>query len=197
MRRLDLVSAPRQTDSPALYLRPRDPRTAAQVRSRTRLVATSKRYSYALTEKQHNVCIAAGAKLRSRPRLNQSGPLTGQQYSIQRQYALDKAHRNGAKTAFAPQVLKPQQVKVTSWEPRRGVSRVAPDRRRPGTGRASLVRGGKSIRQGFPAARGAARARRPRGSGRGPLRTQRPSRYAPPGPRASAAPARSAYRRKA
>ena len=180
-----------------LYLRPRDPRTPAQLRSRARLSAASRKYCCFLTEKQQNACIAAGAKLRSRPRMGQSGPLTGQQYSIRRQYALQKAHGKGVKTALAPQVHQIKALKPTSWELRRGVSRVAPDRRRPGTGRASLVRGGKSIRQGFPAARGAARARRPRGSGRGPLRTQRPSRYAPPGPRASAAPARSAYRRKA
>jgi hypothetical protein len=33
-----------------------------------------------LTDEQQDACIAAGAKVRSRPRLGQSGPLTGQQY---------------------------------------------------------------------------------------------------------------------
>ena len=80
-----------------LYVRPHDPRTPAQLRSRARLSAASEKYSHSLTEKQHNACIAAGAKLRSRPRLGQSGPLTGQQYSIRRQYALQKAHGNSSK----------------------------------------------------------------------------------------------------
>ena len=79
------------------YVRPHDPRTPAQLRSRARLSAASRKYSYSLTEKQRDACIAAGAKLRSRPRLGQSGPLTGQQYSIRRQYALQKAHGNGSK----------------------------------------------------------------------------------------------------
>ena len=70
-----------------LYVPPHDPRTPAQLRSRARLNAASSKYSYSLTEKQRNACIAAGAKRRSRPRLGQSGPLTGQQYSIHRQYA--------------------------------------------------------------------------------------------------------------
>ena len=61
------------------YVRPRDPRTPAQLRSRARLSAASKNYSYSLTEKQRTACISAGAKLRSCPRLCQSGPLTGQQ----------------------------------------------------------------------------------------------------------------------
>ena len=59
------------------YVRPHDPRTPAQLRSRARLSAASSKYSYSLTEKQRNACIAAGAKRRSRPRLGQSGPLTG------------------------------------------------------------------------------------------------------------------------
>ena len=72
------------------YLHPRDPRTPAQLRSRARLGATSRKYSYSLTEKQQNACVAAAAKRQSRPRSGQSGPLTGQQYSIRRQYALQK-----------------------------------------------------------------------------------------------------------
>jgi hypothetical protein len=109
------------------YVRPRDPRTPAQLRSRTRLSAASKKYSHSLTEKERHACITAGAKLRSRPRLGQSGPLTGQQYLIRRQYALQKAHRNGIKTAIAPQVLPPQKLKRTTWDPRWSASGVAPD----------------------------------------------------------------------
>ena len=111
-----------------LYIRPHDPRTPAQLRSRARLGAASRKYSYSLTQKQQLSCIAAGAKLRSRPRLRQSGPLTGQRYSIRRQYALQKAHRNGIRTATAPQVPRPQALKGTTWEPYRDSAVVAPDR---------------------------------------------------------------------
>jgi len=38
-------------------------------------------------------CIAAGSKLRSRPRLGQSGPLNGQHYSIRRDYSTPAAQR--------------------------------------------------------------------------------------------------------
>ena len=64
------------------YLHPHDPRTPAQLLSRARLSAASRKYSYSLTEKQRSACTAAGVKRKSRPRLYQSGPLTGQQYSI-------------------------------------------------------------------------------------------------------------------
>ena len=110
------------------YVRPHDPCTPAQIRSRDRLSAASRKYSYSLTEKQQDARIAAGARLRSRPRLVQSGPLTGQQYSIHRQYALQKAHGNGIKTAIAPQVHQPQKLKRTTWEHHRNTAGVSPDR---------------------------------------------------------------------
>ena len=116
------------------YIHPHDPRTPAQMRSRARLSAASKKYSYSLTEKQRNACTAAGAKRKSRPRLYQSGPLTGQQYSIHRQYALQKAHGKAIKTAIAPQVPQPQRLNVTSWERPHSASRVPPERHQPATG---------------------------------------------------------------
>jgi hypothetical protein len=112
------------------YVRPRDPRTPAQRRSRARLSATTRKYRESLTEKQRDACVAAGARLRSRPRLGQSGPLTGQQYSIRRPHALQKAHGNEIKRAVAPQVLQPKKLKPTTWEPRRGASGVTPNLRR-------------------------------------------------------------------
>ena len=42
------------------YVRPHDPHTPAQLRSRSRLSAASRKYSYFLTEKQQDACIAAG-----------------------------------------------------------------------------------------------------------------------------------------
>jgi hypothetical protein len=38
-----------------------------------------------LTQQEVNACIAAGVELRSRPRLCQSGPLTGQQYWVRKE----------------------------------------------------------------------------------------------------------------
>ena len=173
-----------------LYVLPHDPRTPVQLRSRARLSAASGNYSRSLTVKQQEVCITAGAKLRSRPRLGQSGPLTGQQYSIRRQYVLQKAHGNRQKPAVAPQAPKLQKLKPTTWEPPQGASGVMPDPRRPGTRRPSRVRRGKALKSNYPTLLGAARAPRLRGIGRGPLRTPPPNRYVPPGPPASAAPAR-------
>jgi hypothetical protein len=66
------------------YVKPRDPRTPKQLRVRTALGAASKAYSWALTEAQREECRRAGAKIQSRPRLRQSGPLTGQLYHIAR-----------------------------------------------------------------------------------------------------------------
>ena len=70
-----------------LYVKPKDPRTSGQLRCRARFGVASRQYSQSLTDEQRAACIAAGAKLRSRPRLGQSGPLTGQQYSIRREMA--------------------------------------------------------------------------------------------------------------
>ena len=112
------------------YIVPHDPRTPAQLGSRARLSAASRRYSYSLTEKERNACIAAGARRQSRPRLFQSGPLTGQQYSISKQYALQKAHDKGLRLALAPQLLQPQRLKVTSSERPHSALGVPPERRR-------------------------------------------------------------------
>ena len=73
------------------YTKPRDPRTPEQLRLRAAFGAASKAYSWALTEEQRQECRAAGAKVRSRPRLAQSGTLTGQQYSLQRKAAEARA----------------------------------------------------------------------------------------------------------
>jgi hypothetical protein len=129
------------------YVRPHDPRTPAQLRSRARLSAASRNYSYSLTQKQRAACITAGAKLRSRLRLAQSAPLTGQQYSIRRQYALQKAHGNGMKSAIAPQVAQPQKLNRTTWERYRGASVVAPEHRRLRARLSRKPRGGTKERR--------------------------------------------------
>ena len=73
------------------YTKPRDPRTPEQLRLRAAFGAASKEYSQVLTEEQRQECRAAGAKVRSRPRLAQSGPLSGQQYHLQRKAAEARA----------------------------------------------------------------------------------------------------------
>ncbi len=70
-----------------LYVKPRDPRTPKQRYCRARFGAASSKYSHSLTPEERRACIVAGSKLRSRPRLAQSGPLNGQHYSIRRDYA--------------------------------------------------------------------------------------------------------------
>ena len=59
------------------YVKPRDTRTPEQLRLRAAFGAASKAYSWALTEEQRQECRITGAKVQSRPRLGQSGPLTG------------------------------------------------------------------------------------------------------------------------
>jgi len=112
------------------YARPRDPGTLAQLRSRGRLSAASRKYSHWLTDGQQDACIAAGAKLRSRPRLGQWGPLTGQQYLVRKEYARPKSQSKVTKTKSVPQTPQPQKVTQSTWEPRRGASGVAPEQRR-------------------------------------------------------------------
>jgi hypothetical protein len=74
-----------------LYVKPKDPRTLKQLHWRSRFGAASQKYSHSLTAEQRDDCMAAGAKLQSRPRLAQSGPLPGQQCSIRREYAANAA----------------------------------------------------------------------------------------------------------
>ena len=66
------------------YIRPKDPRTPKQLRAREVLGAASKAWSSSecFTEEQRQGLRAAGAKVQSRPRLAQSGPLTGQQFFV-------------------------------------------------------------------------------------------------------------------
>ena len=66
------------------YVKPRDPRTAAQLRCRAAFGVAVKAWSESQGMTQDDLkawCVAA-KKIRSRPRLGQSGPLTGQQYFI-------------------------------------------------------------------------------------------------------------------
>jgi hypothetical protein len=68
------------------YVRPRDPRTPAQILARAAFGAASKMWSQngRLREEQRQAWRGAGAKIQSRPRLFQSGPLSGQQLFVGR-----------------------------------------------------------------------------------------------------------------
>jgi hypothetical protein len=77
------------------YVIPKDPRTTGQLRARAALTAASKAWSHSpqLTEEHRQGWRVAGAKVWSRPRLYQSGPLTGQMYFVARNYSRDRAGR--------------------------------------------------------------------------------------------------------
>lgn len=68
------------------YVVPKDPRTPGQLRARAAFGTASKAWSRSerLTADQRKAWRAAGAQIQSRPRLCQSGPLTGQQYFVRR-----------------------------------------------------------------------------------------------------------------
>jgi hypothetical protein len=104
----------------------RDPRTFAQLRSRTVFAAASRTWSQGgpLTQEQRDAWYAEGAKTQSRPRLNQSGPLTGQQRFIGRNST--KARRRQA-MLLDPRPGKPRQPQVTNSQPHT----IAPPPRRP------------------------------------------------------------------
>ena len=110
------------------WVRPKDPRTRAQLHSRARLSAASHTYSARLTDEQRDACIAAGAKLQSRRRLGQSGSLTGQQYSVRKACVKNAAAevQNAKNPSKVPQ---PQEVTRPTWGPHRGISRLSPGRR--------------------------------------------------------------------
>ena len=115
------------------WVRPKDPRTPAQLHNRVRLGTASRHYSARLTDEERDACIAAGAKRQSRPRLGQSGALSGQQYSVRNAYA-KKVAAKVQSTNIPAQVPRPQKVTRPTWETRRGVTVVAPGQRarRPG-----------------------------------------------------------------
>jgi hypothetical protein len=131
------------------WVRPKDPLTPAQVRNRARLAAASRKYSTVLAGRERDAYIAAGAKRRSRPRLGQSGPLTGQQYLVRRQFAVNAAGKV-QNTGIPAKVPKPQRVTRPTWEPRQGSARVPPDQRQRGwrvTGRGQKSVAAPQMRQ--------------------------------------------------
>jgi len=112
-----------------LWVKPRDPRTPGQLWWRARLGAFSKAWSQSpeLTEKRRAGWRREGAKVRSRPRLMQSGPLTGSQRFVGRNCAkgrmgLGVLWEAGEKAegrrqnAATSQVQRLQRVARSTWE---------------------------------------------------------------------------------
>jgi hypothetical protein len=108
-----------------LWSKPRDPRTPLQLLCRERLGAASKRYSQGLTGGQQNACIAAGARLQSRPRLFQSGRLTGQQYLV-RQECSTKAAVSARSAGPVAKPLQTQGILASTWEHYRSATTALP-----------------------------------------------------------------------
>ena len=128
------------------YAWPKDPRTVAQLLNRGRFRTSSKRYHRVLTGEQQDAYIAAGAKLRSRPRLGQSAPLTGQQYWMRKDATQAKVAVKIKSLNTMPQVLQPQSVARSTSGTHRGISRVSPEQHRLNAG---PVRGGRGVRKGL------------------------------------------------
>ena len=123
-----------------LWVKPRDPRTPKQRHWRTLLGAASMKYSEALTDEQQDACIAAGAGRRSRPRLGQSGWLTGQQYWVGKSCGAN-AQGKMQKAAGLTKGLQTKGISQPTWEPHLGTSGIPPAQHRGDTGRAGKGEG--------------------------------------------------------
>ena len=122
------------------YVVPKDPRTPPQLRVRAALGAASRSWSHSrqITDQERDTWEASANQVQSRPRLAQSGPLTGQQYFVGRQCA--KARSDGpppsghyresprfgavlsslpARLPGGPQLAPRRSVPRTTWDPRR------------------------------------------------------------------------------
>jgi hypothetical protein len=129
-----------------LWVKPNDPRTRKQRRYRARLSATSAQYSAELTDAQQDALIAAGAKVRCRPRLGPSGYQTGQQHWVHKNLKgkPDFNPRKRARFAKVPQsqplpkkytsqLPPPQPLTPTTWDTHRILTGNTPATHRPTT----------------------------------------------------------------
>jgi len=124
------------------YARPKDPCTLAQLLCRARFKTASRRYSRSLTEEERVACMAAGAKLRSRSRHAQRGPLTGQQYWVRQDSAQAKVNVNPTKAQTAPQLPQPERVTRSTSEQYRIYTGHTPSIHRLGAVQATMGREG-------------------------------------------------------
>ena len=131
------------------YARPKDPCTLAQLLCRSRLRTAARRYSRSLTQAERAACIAAGAKVRSRSRLAQSGPLTGQQYWIREDCARASVNVKSLMATFASQLLQPQRVTRSTSDIHRIHTGDSPESHRLGAVRARKGRWGTGLNFDF------------------------------------------------
>lgn len=109
------------------YVLPNDPRTKGQLRARAAFAAASKAWSHSpqLTEEHRREWRVAGAKVRSRPRLYQSGPLTGQLYFVAKNCSRDRVGRELLLRATD----RPGRISVTSRQTPEAASQKAQSQR--------------------------------------------------------------------
>ena len=130
------------------YVLPRDPRTAGQLRARAVFAAASKEWSSPqLSEEQRDALRVEAAKFRSRPRLAQSGPLTGQLLFVGRRCAAgqkgrwENASDRRQQAKPVPQVPQFEKVARSTRETQPPCGVVAPCRGRSVTGRTTTGEG--------------------------------------------------------
>lgn len=137
------------------YVVPNDPRTAGQLRARAAFGAASKTWSESpeLTEEQREAWRKEAAKVQSRPRLSQSGPLTGQQHYVGRRCAKgqigreENAEGRGQMGEATLQVVQSQSVAQSTREAHRRCVVVAPCQGRKDRGWARKGEGKKAALQ--------------------------------------------------
>jgi hypothetical protein len=138
------------------YVIPKDPHTPAQQCSRSAFGAASKAFSEnnTLTQEQRDAWRAAAAKIKSHPRLGQSGTLTAQNLIVgsnsrKERWGLPllleppgwekkKLEAGMENTQSSAPVPQPQKVLRTAREPRRACARPAPSL--PGAAKSSTGR---------------------------------------------------------
>jgi len=138
------------------------PRRPGQLRSRAVFGAASHAWSWSeqLTEEQRENCRREAAKRRSRPRLGQSGPLTGQQGFVGRSCAKGRSEGEKAEgrrqnvefrrqeTTASSQVQQCQKVARSTWECCRGNAQVPRRQSGRGTGCARKTEGSRKKAEG-------------------------------------------------
>ncbi len=114
------------------YVVPTDRRTPGQLRTRATFGAAAKYWSHSdqLTDQERQAWETAANQVQSRPRLEQSGPLTGQQYFVgcacKGQFGMRNADcgmKRLAQAQAGPQAARGQGLRRTTPEPRHGIAR--------------------------------------------------------------------------
>ena len=118
------------------YVVPRDPRTPGQLRARAAFGAASKAWSHSplLTEEGRQAWGREGAKLRSRPRLGQSGRLTGQLHYVGCNCRKGNVEGGMQKAESIPQAVQSQRLSRATREAHPGHTAGAPWQRDGGRG---------------------------------------------------------------